>query len=62
MPDDSRYKPFPMRQQLLATGISVAVALLVMWWRRDLVWTFVTFFVLSIIINGIMLWVRDHKR
>lgn len=62
MPDNSRYKPFPLRQQVLGTVISVGAALLVMVLSQSIVWGFVTFFVLSIGVNAFMLWVRERRK
>lgn len=60
--DDPRYKPFTLKQQLLSTGVSVGVALLILWATQSVVWGFVTFFVLSIAVNAVMLGIRDRKQ
>ncbi len=47
--------PFTRRQQLINLGISLAVAFIVMAATRNAVYGFVTFMLLGIVVNAVML-------
>ncbi len=53
--------PFTMQERILSLAISVFVAIIVMIPTRNVIWGFLTFFVLTIGINVFILKRKGHK-
>jgi CBS-domain-containing membrane protein len=52
---------FTMQERIVSLGVSVALGIIIMAATRNVIWGFVTFFVLTIAINVAILKRKGHK-
>ena len=53
-PEEWGTSPLTSKQRRISTGVSLAVALAVMWRTENLLWGFVTFLVVGVLVNALL--------